>query len=155
MTIDTVDGLVQLSFVIHGMLENLASEHELSIIQTRLLGILRDRTPSMNELAVLLSLDKSSVSGLVDRAARRGLVERVSSSADRRVVRVRLSEFGRSLVRDVSARFTADIEQLLGGLSPSERSTLTDMMNRILMGHATARGIDSFARGDQPDISGG
>ncbi len=37
----------------------------------------------MNELARLLDLDKSSVTGLVDRAERRGLVTRVPSTADR------------------------------------------------------------------------
>ena len=44
-----VDGMAQLSFVIQGMLERRAAEHDLSVIQTRLLGILRDRTPTMNE----------------------------------------------------------------------------------------------------------
>ncbi len=46
----------------------------------------------MNELAELLGLDKSSTSGLVDRAQRRGLVRRVPSQLDRRSVRVRLTE---------------------------------------------------------------
>ena len=45
-----VDGLAQLSFLIQGLLERRAAEQDLSIIQTRLLGVLRDRTPTMNEL---------------------------------------------------------------------------------------------------------
>jgi hypothetical protein len=49
-----VDGLAQLSFVVHGLLERRAAEHSLSLIQTRLLGILRDRQPTINELATLL-----------------------------------------------------------------------------------------------------
>src|SRR5580698_7627622 len=89
--LNMVDGLAQLSFLIQGMLERRASEHELSMIQTRLLGVLRDRTPTMNELAKLLELDKSSVTGLVDRAERRGLVVRVPSTDDRRVVLVSLT----------------------------------------------------------------
>jgi DNA-binding MarR family transcriptional regulator len=44
---------------------------DLSIPATRLLGVLRDREPTMLELAQLLELDKSSVTGLVDRAERR------------------------------------------------------------------------------------
>src|ERR1700685_55211 len=81
-----VDGLAQLSFVVHGLLERRAAEEHVSIIQTRLLGVLRDRRPTMLELAQLLGLDKSSVSGLVDRAERRGLVVRVPSTTDRRAV---------------------------------------------------------------------
>src|SRR5580700_43407 len=86
------DGLAQLSFLIHGILERRAREHDLSIIQIRLLGVLRDRTPTMNELARYLDLDKSSVTGLVDRAQRRGLVVRVPSATDRRAVLVSLTD---------------------------------------------------------------
>ena len=81
-----VDGLAQLSFVVHRMLEQRAAEHDLSIIQTRLLGVLRDRHPTINELGKLLGLDKSSTSGLVERAERRGLVARSPSPADGRSV---------------------------------------------------------------------
>src|ERR1700727_71995 len=88
------DGLAQLSFVVQGMLEHRAAEHGLSIIQARLLGVLRDRTPTMNDLARLLGLDKSSVTGLVDRAERRGLVMRVPSTTDRRGTLGRLSTDG-------------------------------------------------------------
>ena len=72
--LDDVDALAQISFLVQGTLERRAGEHGLSLIRRRLLGILRDRTPTMNELARLLGLDKSSTSGLVDRAQRRGLV---------------------------------------------------------------------------------
>jgi MarR family transcriptional regulator, lower aerobic nicotinate degradation pathway regulator len=64
--VTTVDGLSQLAFLVHGTLERRDPEHDLSIAQTCLLGILRDRTPTMNEL------DRSSVSGLFNRAERRG-----------------------------------------------------------------------------------
>src|SRR6201986_2955856 len=96
--LDPVDGLAQLSFVITGMLERRAAEHDLSVAATRLLGVLRDREPTMQELARFLDLDKSSVTGLVDRAERRGLVTRVPSPADRRSVHVTLTADGRGLV---------------------------------------------------------
>src|ERR1700749_1978861 len=96
--LDPVDGLAQLAFLITGMLERRAAERDLSIAATRLLGVLRDREPTMQELARLLDLDKSSVTGLVDRAERRGLVARAPSPADRRAVLVRLTEEGRSLI---------------------------------------------------------
>ena len=81
------------------------------MIQTRLLGVLRDRTPTMNELATLLGLDKSSVTGLVDRAERRGLVTRVASSADRRCRARQLTDAGRSLVVRGRGGFEADMSR--------------------------------------------
>jgi len=111
----------------------------------RLLGVLRDRTPTMNELARLLDLDKSSVTGLVDRAQRRGLVVRVPSTADRRAVLVRLTDAGRSLVSGGAARFEADISQLLELLPPPDREALSGLISRLLIAHAADRGIDLFA----------
>jgi hypothetical protein len=66
----------------------IAAEHGLSLAQTQLLGVLRDREPLMSELGRHLGLDKSSISGLVDRAQRRGLVTRTASDVDRRAIRV-------------------------------------------------------------------
>ena len=71
-----VNALAQLSFVVQSMLARTAAKHDLSLTQLRLLGMLRDRRPSMQELAQRLGLDKSSVTGLVDRAERRGLMKR-------------------------------------------------------------------------------
>jgi MarR family transcriptional regulator, lower aerobic nicotinate degradation pathway regulator len=150
-----VDGLAQLSFVVQGMLERRAVEHDLSVIQTRLLGILRDRQPTMNELARLLGIDKSSATGLVDRAERRGLVARVSSAADRRAVLVSLTQDGRALVSQAAARFETDIAALLGYLSPREAQALSRLVSRLLSAHAAARGLDLFpAQGPEPARAG-
>lgn len=140
-----VDGLAQLSFLVQGLLERRAAEHDLSIIQTRLLGVLRDRKPTMNELARFLGLDKSSVTGLVDRAERRGLVARVSSATDRRAVLVSLTDEGRSFVSQAAAAFEADVSALLSRLPPRERETLSRIVSRLLVAHASDRGIDLFA----------
>lgn len=48
--LNTVDALVQLSFLIQRVLATTGAAHDLSIVQIRLLGILRDRQPGMLEL---------------------------------------------------------------------------------------------------------
>jgi DNA-binding MarR family transcriptional regulator len=140
-----VDGLAQLSFLLYGTLERLAAEHELSIVQTRLLGVLRDRRPTMHQLARLLGLDKSSVTGLVARAERRGLVTRVPSTTDRRAVLVNLTDDGRGLVSAVSVRFEADVSALLHRLPPRDRQALSRIVSRLLVAHAADLGVDLFA----------
>src|SRR5487761_250184 len=143
--LDPFDGLAQLSFVIMGLLERRVAEHDLSIAATRLLGVLRDREPTMNELARLLDLDKSSVTGLVDRAERRGLVERAPSTADRRAVLVRLTDEGRSLVSAAAGLFAADVTAMFGRLAPRDRAALSRLVSRLLIAHAAGHGIDLFA----------
>jgi DNA-binding MarR family transcriptional regulator len=142
--LDPVDGMAQLSFVVMGMLERRAAEHDLSIAAARLLGVLRDREPTMNELARLLDLDKSSVTGLVDRAERRGLVARASSPADGRAVLVRLTDEGRSLVSAAAGLFAADVTAMLGRLPARDRAVLARLVSRLLVAHAAGHGIDLF-----------
>jgi DNA-binding MarR family transcriptional regulator len=140
--LSAVDGLAQLSFLIHNALGRRAAENGLSLIQTRLLGVLRDREPTMNELATLLELDKSSITGLIDRAERRGLVDRVPSTRDRRAVLVRLTNDGRLLVNRAAAHFELDVARLLDVLSSTDAKALSRVISRLLVAHAAEQGID-------------
>ncbi|MGV9713056.1 MarR family winged helix-turn-helix transcriptional regulator [Gordonia sp. NPDC003424] len=129
----TVDAIVQLSFVVQQKLQRRAAAHDLSMIQIRLLGVLRDRHPTMKELGVLLDLDKSSISGLVDRAEQRGLVSRAPDEADRRAMRVSLTPLGRRIIAAGSAEVNADIAEFLAPLSPAQQRTLTSLLARVLV----------------------
>ena len=88
----------------------------------------------MSELADRLGLDKSSTSGLVDRAQRRGLVRRVPSQLDRRSVRVRLTIEGRELRRQMLAAFAQDLGAMLEPLSPADLDALTSSLRHLLIG---------------------
>jgi DNA-binding MarR family transcriptional regulator len=143
-SLSSADALAQLSFLIVGTLEKRSAGHDLSMIQTRLLGVLRDRRPTMNELAKLLKLDKSSTTGLVDRAEKRGLVARSPSPADRRAVLVGLTDRGREIVAEVAAGFERDVVELVKSLEPGERETLTGLASRLVVAHAATEGIDLF-----------
>jgi DNA-binding MarR family transcriptional regulator len=140
--LSVVDALAQLSFLIHNALGRRAAQSGLSLILARLLGVLRDREPTMNQLATLLELDKSSITGLIDRAERRGLVERVPSTLDRRAVLVRLTDAGRSLVVEAGALFEMDVSRLLDVLPSSDVKALSRVIGRLLTVHAADQGVD-------------
>jgi DNA-binding MarR family transcriptional regulator len=123
----TVDALAQLSFTVQLTLTRIAAENALSVTQLRLLGILRDRAPSMAAIAEHLDLDRSSVSGLIDRAERRGLVERVRSDTDARVIQVRATPDGLALAESVGAEVGVRLERMLA----SARSADLDAIVRL------------------------
>jgi MarR family transcriptional regulator, lower aerobic nicotinate degradation pathway regulator len=127
-----VDGLFQLSFLLHGALARIAATHEISLVQARLLAILRDREPLMSELAKHLELEKSSLSGLVDRAEERGLVERVASTGDGRATSVRVTTRGRRLSRALENEVTVEVAALTSTLSRSDREQLASLVRRIV-----------------------
>jgi DNA-binding MarR family transcriptional regulator len=127
-----VDGLFQLSFLLQARLTRIAADHELSVIQVRLLGILRDREPGMLELARYLELEKSSLSGLVDRAEKRGLVERIPSTTDRRAATIRVTALGRKLSRAIADAARAEVDALAQVLPEADRKRLTALVGRMV-----------------------
>ncbi|SPM31797.1 MarR family winged helix-turn-helix transcriptional regulator [Mycobacterium terramassiliense] len=129
---DLRDALVQTSFAMMAALTEVAAEHGLSLTQLRILGIMRDREPTVTDLATYTGLERSTVSGLIDRAARRGLVVKTSHPDDGRSVRVRLTPRARRLERDVTAVIAERIAPLTRRLSASEQTRLTTLLNRAL-----------------------
>jgi DNA-binding MarR family transcriptional regulator len=127
-----VDALAQLSFLLHDSLAGIAARHDLSIVQTRLLGVLRDHRPTMYDLGQHLRLDKSSITGLVDRAERRGLVARIPNPDDRRSWHVSITPAGRRLADTVATEYATTVRDLTARLTASERRTLTHLAAEIV-----------------------
>jgi DNA-binding MarR family transcriptional regulator len=130
--LDVVDSLVQASFTVVALLSQVAAEHDMSLTQLRVLGILRDRRPKMAELAGYLGLERSSVSGLVDRAVRRGLVRRETSIEDGRAVHVSLTADGQRLATLVTAEVARLVSPMTGSLGPADQKRLRLLLDKVL-----------------------
>lgn len=128
----TVDALVQLSFAIHRVLSSVGTEHDLSLVQIRLLGVLRGRQAGILELGTYLGLDKSSMSGLVSRAEKRGLVQRTRSPHDGRAVLVSLTDRGAGLVEAGTAEIGRRITALADTLPAGQRAQLARLATALV-----------------------
>lgn len=129
---DLKDSLVQVSFAVIAALSRVAAEHDLSLTQLRVLGILRDREPTIAELAMYLGLERSTVSGLIDRAVQRGLVRKATDPADGRSVRVRLTTDARRLEKRVIGQIGELMAPLTDRLSNVEQQRLTGLLVKAL-----------------------
>jgi DNA-binding MarR family transcriptional regulator len=129
---EMIDSLVQVSFTVIALLSRVAAEHDLSLTQMRVLAILRDHEPTMAELAAYLGLERSSVSGLIDRAVKRGLVRRDPSSDDGRAVRLSLSPDGRHLARLGAEEVAARMAPMTGSLTSADQKRLGMLLHRML-----------------------
>lgn len=129
---DVMDGLVQASFIVIARLSEVAARHDLSLTQLRVLAILRDRQPKMAELAAYLGLERSSVSGLIDRAVRRGLVYRETSVEDARAVRISFTPEGERLATVLTDEIVELMTPMIGNLATGDRQRLSGLLDRIL-----------------------
>jgi DNA-binding MarR family transcriptional regulator len=129
---DLLDHLALTSFTVMALLSRTAAEHDMSLTQFRMMAILRDRTPTMAELADFLGLERSSVSGLIDRVARRGLAQRTASRTDGRAVQVSLTADGHRLADQVAAEVSGLIAPLTSALTTAEQKRLTELLGKLL-----------------------
>jgi len=127
-----VDALAQTAFTTMAELTRISAENDLSLTQLRMLAILRDRRPRMAALAEYLGLEKSTLSGLIDRAQKRGLVQREASAQDGRAVDVFLSPAGHRLAEQVSSHIADALAPGTAALSSDEQRTLQSLLERML-----------------------
>jgi len=127
-----VDALVQISFVTMAVLSKVGAEHDLSLTQLRVLGILRDRRVRMSRLADYLGLEKSTMTGLVDRAEKRGLLERAPSASDGRAVDVFLSPGGADVAERLYAQVERSLAPMTGELGPAGQRRLQSLLEQLI-----------------------
>ncbi len=114
------------------ILSKIAADHDLSLTQLRVLAILEDRRVKMTDLADYLGLDKSTISGLIDRAQKRGLVERAPNPFDGRGVDVFLTKSGADLAHVGSAVIGRALSPMTSALNRAESERLTTLLERML-----------------------
>ncbi len=85
-----------------------------------LLVLEADGPVPMRVLAEGLDVSQASATGIVDRMEQRGLVERHRDDEDRRVVRVALTEEGRTMIGTLAADRREKIALLLDDLTDEE-----------------------------------
>lgn len=92
------------------------------------------RTPGLTQqaLAEKLLVGRSAMSMLLPELERRGLIERRSDEADRRVRRLWLTPEGEDLTRKALAIHTSKIEAMMGVLNDEECNTVGEMMWRVV-----------------------
>ncbi len=99
--------------------------------QGRVLSILKMQpTISQKQLSYLLDMRQQSLSELLAKLERNGLIERAPSEDDRRAAVVSLTDKGREASEDADA--PADGDSLFNCLSAEERSTLSGMLDRLI-----------------------
>jgi len=93
--------------------------------------IARHESATMRVLADDLSCDASNATGVADRLERRGLIERVADSGDRRVRRVQMTAAGRKLWDELHVALRIP-PPVLAGLTADDQRALTAILRRAL-----------------------
>lgn len=134
--LDLGSGLVQLSFLVQGIYQRVSERHHLTPAQAKLLCMVAEAPRGMTELAQCFGVEKAALTGLVDRAERRGLAERSTVPGDRRALCVSPTDAGCEAAAVFKAEVAEELDRLVSGLSPQDR----EQLRRALADIVTAYG---------------
>jgi DNA-binding MarR family transcriptional regulator len=97
----------------------------LTASQYNVLNVLAPRAGGMSqrELSDVLVVDRSNVTGLLDRMEKAHWVRRADDPYDRRVYRITLTSAGRKLWEKVTPRYLKMVEQVTHGMTVKEMTT--------------------------------
>lgn len=83
-------------------------------------------------VAESVGISKATLTGVTKTLVSRGLVDRIPSDVDRRLVELRLSEQGEKLMVEHYPEFNAAEAELVAGLDPTQVTGLTDSLRHIV-----------------------
>jgi DNA-binding MarR family transcriptional regulator len=84
------------------------------------------------ELSRVMSYDSGSMTRLLDRLEKKGFVVRSRSDADRRMVKLELTQQGRDAAQRLPALGAAVLNEQLRGFSAADHAALLDLLGRFI-----------------------
>ena len=98
---------------------------------TALLWLNQEGDLTIGELSQKMYLACSTMTDLIDRMEKNGVVVRVRDERDRRVVRVRMLERGKTIIRDVMKARQEYLAGILSTFSPEEVELIRKHLSKL------------------------
>jgi DNA-binding MarR family transcriptional regulator len=104
---------------------------------------------SLSDLSDRIRAQNSTVTGIIDRMEREGLVTRARSTEDRRVVKIRLTEKGERIAREIPVEPMEIFRSALSSMSGPEMRELLRLLTKL------AKRVHQIVRRDVGDDTTG
>jgi DNA-binding MarR family transcriptional regulator len=104
---------------------------------------------SLSELSERIRAQNSTVTGIIDRMEQAGLVARVRSTEDRRVIKIKLTDRGAKIARSIDVEPMEVFRGALESLSPAEVRDLLRILTKV------ARRVQSIVQRESASSSFG
>jgi DNA-binding MarR family transcriptional regulator len=109
------------------------TQYEITSVQGGILMMLASgRYSTAAELAREMYIDSASMTRMIDRLEKRGLIVRMPRGDDRRIINLQLTEEGRSLAGRLPACYTHVLNQNFAEFTPEEVTTLKTLLRKLL-----------------------
>lgn len=100
--------------------------------QGKILRILADKEElSQKELQDMLGIQSGSISEIINKLERRGLLYRVKDEADKRMTKLHITEEGLEELKEIEQRVIPGTEELFEVLKKEEQETLAELVKKL------------------------
>lgn len=130
--IDVLKTLKSIMNMIHKNMEDQFRELNITGPQGIIIGILmRHGEMKISDLSQKLGLSNSTVSGIIDRLEKQGMVVRVRSKDDRRVVYVKIADDFKKNAKEVFSRVEKKFESMMNKATDEEHDAIVKGLNTL------------------------
>ncbi|WP_405062243.1 MarR family transcriptional regulator [Kribbella sp. NBC_01505] len=131
-TAELTGALVQTMHLLQDLYAETSRPLGLTPQQAHLVCVLLLGPQGMTDLSRTLSIERSTLTNMVDRLERRTLVTRTAHPTDRRACEIHLTPAGEALANQAHEAVTERITQLTSNLPAATRNTLTSALQSLL-----------------------
>lgn len=85
----------------------------------------------LQQIGNKILLASGSITYVVDKLEKRGLLNRVSSPTDRRVTYAEISEEGAAFMSEIFPEHEKELHELMSALSPEEKETAIELLKKL------------------------
>ncbi|MGF7430224.1 MarR family transcriptional regulator [Thermoanaerobacterium thermosaccharolyticum] len=132
---ERIDVLKTLKFImnmIHKSMEDEFRELNITGPQGMIIGILMHHGEmKISDLSQKMGLTNSTVSGIIDRLEKQGMVKRVRSSDDRRVVYVKIADDFKRNAKEVFSDIDKKFEAMMNKATDEEHEAIVKGLNTL------------------------
>jgi len=93
--------------------------------------LLHDGAMPPSQIAKQIMVNSSTLTGVIDRLEKKGLVSRLRNDPDRRIIRVELTEAGRTLAENAPPPIQVKIVKGMRRLEQTEREKIIQSLTRL------------------------
>jgi DNA-binding MarR family transcriptional regulator len=90
-----------------------------------------DSLLSMGELCKMANIKMPSMTEAVDRFEKEGILDRIRDDKDRRVVKVKMTEKGKKMHKEVLKKRADELTKIFGVLTTDDRKKLVDSLKNV------------------------
>lgn len=136
MSDDTSCGMYikQINSVLEKNANNILRKQDLTFAQVSALLAIRDfpeQKIPLKELEKILHVAQSTTAGIISRLEQKGLVTGFGDSSDKRIKLVQITPLGEKYCRDAEQNMKEAEENLLSGLTETEKSIFNSLLQKV------------------------